>query len=557
MTLYAIDPSAGARAVSTPQRQYVAYYRVSTPRQAQSELGLDAQRAAVRGHVEREAGKLVGEFSESISGRKSDRPQLNEALRVCRYRRATLIVARLDRLSRNLGFITQLMESGLDFVAADFPHANRFTIHVLAALAEYEANLISERLRAAFAAAKARGAKLGGWRGHRPANFAQVGVEAANRVRTAKSRAPARDLAPILWQMVAEGHSKQQIADELNRRGIPAPRRKGWCLATVGLLLKWTKDEFAGSADVKQALKLGPASLRKPRRLMDAAPLVWELKRAGRAAIDIAAELNRRGFTPPSGKGWTSGAIYRLAFATKDGFRPHGAATWRKPTPRHIALARERDRKLAPLVWSMRAKGQSASEIADELNRREIPGPRTRWDKQSVARILRATVSEFANAARDAKPIVRRPQSAKRQAQLRHLGPLFWELIRRYETTEQIADALNGRGLRTRRGFLWTEMTVRTAFKELRAEHGFNPDGLPTDELNPKWIAYLKRSAAVLAIVQPLRDAGLSYAGVVAELNRRRVPAPNNGKWHEGRVIKSLRLAPIIAARSSSLGLGV
>ena len=509
MTLYAIDPSAGARAVSTPQRQYVAYYRVSTPRQAQSELGLDAQRAAVRGHVEREAGKLVGEFSESISGRKSDRPQLNEALRVCRYRRATLIVARLDRLSRTLGFITQLMESGLDFVAADFPHANRFTIHVLAALAEYEANLISERLRAAFAAAKARGAKLGGWRGHRPANFAQVGVEAAIRVRTAKSRAPARDLAPILWQMVAEGHSKQQIADELNRRGIPAPRRKGWCLATVGLLLKWTKDEFAGSADVKQALKLGPASLRKTRRLVDAAPLVWELKRAGRAAVDIATELSRR------------------------------------------------DRKLAPLVGSMRARGQSASEIADELNRREIPGPRTRWDKQSVARILRATVSEFANAARDAKPIVRRPQSAKRQAQLRHLGPLFWELIRRYETTEQIADALNGRGLRTRRGFLWTEMTVRTAFKELRAEHGFNPDGLPTDELNPKWIAYLKRSAAVLAIVQPLRDAGLSYAGVVAELNRRRVPAPNNGKWHEGRVIKSLRLAPIIAARSSSLGLGV
>lgn len=188
MTLHAIHSSANACRDFTRRRQYVAYYRVSTPRQAETELGLDAQRASVRGHVEREGGKLVGEFSESISGRKNDRPQLNEALRVCRYRRATLIVGRLDRLSRNLGFTTQLMESGLDFVAVDFPHANRFTIHVLAALAEYEANLISERLRAAFAAAKARGAKFGGWRGQRPTNFAKGELR---RPTASGSRSPA------------------------------------------------------------------------------------------------------------------------------------------------------------------------------------------------------------------------------------------------------------------------------------------------------------------------------------------------------------------------------
>ena len=553
MILHAIDPSASACTVLARRRQFVAYYRVSTPRQAESELGLEAQRASVCGHVEREGGKLVGEFSESISGRKNDRPQLNEALRVCRYRRATLIVARLDRLSRNVGFITQLMESGLDFVAVDFPHANRFTIHVLAALAEYEANLISERLRAAFAAAKARGAKFGGWRGNRPTNFAKVGVEAANRVRFVKSRTRARDLAPILWQLVAEGYSKQQIADELNRRGIPAPRRKGWCLATIGLLLKWTKDEFAGSADVKRALNLGPATLRRTRRLTGAAPLVWQLKHAGLAAADIAVELTRRGVTPPSDKGWTSRAVYRVLFDTKDEFRSRKTATWRKPTPSHIARVRERDRKLAPLVWSMRAKGQSAGEIADELNRREIPGPRTRWDKQSAARILRATVSEFAEVARDAKPLVRRPQSAKRQAQLRSLGPLFWELITRCETMEQMAEELNRRGPRTRRGLPWTAGTARLAIKEMRPEHGFNPEGLLAAELNPKWIAYLKRSAAILAIVQPLRDAGLSFARIAAELNRRHVPTPNDGKWHEGRVIKSLRLAPIIEARTSLL----
>jgi DNA invertase Pin-like site-specific DNA recombinase len=553
MKRHAISLSSGACGVSTRKRQYVAYYRVSTPRQAESELGLDAQRASVRGQVEREGGKLVGEFSESISGRKNDRPQLNEALRVCRYRRATLIVARLDRLSRNLGFTTQLMESGLDFVAVDFPHANRFTIHVLAALAEYEANLISERLRAAFAAAKARGAKFGGWRGQRPTNFAKAGCEAANRVRFTKSRARARDLAPILWQLVAEGYSRQQIADELNRRGIPAPRRKGWCQATIGLLLKWTKHEFAGSAEVKWALRLGPATLRKTHRMMDAGPLVWELKRAGLKSAEIAAELSQRGFTPPSDKGWTSGAVCRLVYLTRDGFRPRDAATWRKPTPSHIALARERDRKLAPLVWSMRAKGQSAGEIAIELNRREIPGPRKQWDKQSIARILRATVSEFSDVARNAKPIVRRPQSAKRQEQLRSLGPLFWELIRRCETMEQIADELNHRGLRTRQGLPWTAATVRWAIKEMHAEHGFNPDGLPTYELNPKRVAYLKRSAAVLAIVRPLKEAGLSQPRIAAELNRRRVPTPKNGRWHQGGVLKLLRLAPVIEARASLL----
>ena len=232
---------------------------------------------------------------------------------------------------------------------------------------------------------------------------------------------------------------------------------------------------------------------------------------------------------------------------------PRDAATWRKPTPSLIALARERDRKLAPLVWSMRARGKSAGEIADELNRREIPGPRKRWDKQSVARILRATVSEFADVARNASPIVRRPQSAKRQAQLRSLGPLFWQLIRRCETMEQIADELNRRGLRTRRGLHWTANTARWAIKEMHAEHGFNPNELPTDELNPKRMAYLRRSAALLTIVQPLKDAGLSYVKIAVELNRRRVPTPKSGKWHEAGVIKLLRLAPVIEARASLL----
>ena len=112
-------------------RQYVAYYRVSTGQQGLSGLGIEAQCAAVRQYVGSTPGTLVAEFTEIKSGALNDRAQLNDALRTCRMRRAILVIARLDRLSRNVGFISQLMQSGLEFVAADFPQANRLTIHIL------------------------------------------------------------------------------------------------------------------------------------------------------------------------------------------------------------------------------------------------------------------------------------------------------------------------------------------------------------------------------------------------------------------------------------------
>src|SRR5208337_3660487 len=137
-------------------RIYVGYYRVSTDKQLFSGLGLDAQRAQVREYVSAKHGRLVGEYSETGSGRKASRPQLKAALAFCRMTRATLAVARLDRLSRNVELTTGLMESGLDFVAIDFPEANRFTIHILAAVAEYEASIQSERMKEVLAARKAR-----------------------------------------------------------------------------------------------------------------------------------------------------------------------------------------------------------------------------------------------------------------------------------------------------------------------------------------------------------------------------------------------------------------
>jgi DNA invertase Pin-like site-specific DNA recombinase len=139
----------------------VAYYRVSTQKQGRSGLGLEAQQSAVRGHLDRTNRKLVAEFVEIESGRNPDRPKLSEALKQCRLTRSKLIVARLDRLARNVAFVSRLMEAGVDFEAVDCPQANRLTVHILAAVAEYETRLISERIKAALAAAKARGVKLG------------------------------------------------------------------------------------------------------------------------------------------------------------------------------------------------------------------------------------------------------------------------------------------------------------------------------------------------------------------------------------------------------------
>ena len=142
--------------------KFVAYFRVSTDRQGKSGLGLDAQRQAVMSYLDGGRWTLVAEFTEVESGKRDDnRPQLAAASAACKRQKARLVIAKLDRLSRNLAFIAALMESGVEFVAVDNPHMNKLTIHILAAVAEHEREMISERTKAALQAAKARGKVLG------------------------------------------------------------------------------------------------------------------------------------------------------------------------------------------------------------------------------------------------------------------------------------------------------------------------------------------------------------------------------------------------------------
>lgn len=216
---------------------FVAYYRVSTARQGQSGLGLDAQRSAVSGFLIGR-GELTGEFTEVESGRKNDRLQLAAALDLCRRRRAVLVIAKLDRLARNVAFVARLMESGVEFVAVDNPHANKLMVHMLAAFAEHERDQISARTVAALAAAKARGIRLG--------NPRVAEVAARNRAMMAEASAPARARAlPRARELKAAGASLRAIAATLSAEGFPALRGGTWGPSSVRLLLRPCSGIFA------------------------------------------------------------------------------------------------------------------------------------------------------------------------------------------------------------------------------------------------------------------------------------------------------------------------
>jgi DNA invertase Pin-like site-specific DNA recombinase len=209
----------------------IGYLRVSTKGQGESGLGIEAQRAAVEAHAKCQGATVTAWYTEVESGKRSDRPELGKALAHARRSKATLVVAKLDRLARNVAFLSALMESKVAFVACDNPHANRLTLHILAAVAEAEAMAISQRTKAALAAYKARGGKLGGSL-PQCRNLTPEAV-AKGRANSAKARATAADeayadLRPALSEMRAKGMTLQAMATELNGQGHTTRRGKPW-----------------------------------------------------------------------------------------------------------------------------------------------------------------------------------------------------------------------------------------------------------------------------------------------------------------------------------------
>lgn len=233
-----------AEAGKAHRGKFVAYYRVSTKRQGASGLGLAAQRQMVEAHLNGGAWELIAEFTEAESGKRTDRrrPELRKALELCKSQGATLIVAKMDRLSRNLPFLTRLLEAQVKLIVCDIPQMgspsqNRFLLQLMANIAEFEGAQISERTTAALAAAKRRGTKLGT---PDPAAAAKkAGIAVAN-----DANAYARDVGPVLDQLEHYGcETLQQLADGLEARGIKTARGGDtWSLSSVrNTRLRWRK----------------------------------------------------------------------------------------------------------------------------------------------------------------------------------------------------------------------------------------------------------------------------------------------------------------------------
>jgi DNA invertase Pin-like site-specific DNA recombinase len=221
--------------------QIVGYMRVSTKGQGESGLGLEAQRAALEAYAKQTGGMLATVYTEVESGKRADRPELAKALAHAKRSKATLVVAKLDRLSRNVAFLSALLESKVPFVACDNPHANKLTIHLLAAVAEHEAEMISQRTKAALAAYKARGGKLGAeLRQCRnlTAEARRRGAERAAAVRSRNAVESYADLAPTMKELRADGATLQGIAKKLNKEGHTTRRGRPWNPVQVARVLE-------------------------------------------------------------------------------------------------------------------------------------------------------------------------------------------------------------------------------------------------------------------------------------------------------------------------------
>ena len=244
--------------------KYVHYYRVSTRKQEESGLGLDAQHRAIADYTTRKPGEVIGEYAETETGKSAKkRPELQKAIAHANAAGAVLVIAKLDRLARNVAFVSTLMESGLEFVACDVPAANRITIHVLAAVAEEEARLISKRTKEALAELKAKGIPLGSARpGHwdgmtkdglhlraeRRRQGCQRGREIAHKnVKDAMMRRY-EPIIPWVRELRDAGCTLQEVVEHLNKRGYVTRRGFARTKGTVHRLIKrYLGDSYLGS----------------------------------------------------------------------------------------------------------------------------------------------------------------------------------------------------------------------------------------------------------------------------------------------------------------------
>jgi DNA invertase Pin-like site-specific DNA recombinase len=218
--------------------QYIAYYRVSTVKQGQSGLGLEAQQSSVTGYLNSKNGELLSEYTEIQSGKKDEnRPELQAALRQCRLSGATLLIAKIDRLSRNPAFLINLQDSSTNFVCVDMPEANNFTVGILACMAGYYRQQISDNTKAALKAAKAKGVKLGN---PRLDEFRNTDTTNARAAKISKAKQRNADILSIIGEMrdsAGNALSLRDLTAMLNDAGYRTARGKEWHPTSVSRVL--------------------------------------------------------------------------------------------------------------------------------------------------------------------------------------------------------------------------------------------------------------------------------------------------------------------------------
>ena len=238
------NSNRGGNPARNSHPRLVAYERVSTARQGASGLGLEAQRKTIEDFATSRGAEVLARFTEVESGRKADRPELLKALHLAKVTGATLVIAKLDRLSRNAAFLLALRDSGVRFIAVDMPEANDLTVGIMALVAQAEREAISRRTKEALAVAKARGVKLGNPNGAASLRRAGKGCVALRAAVSANAAAFAADLEPVVANIRTAGPtSLRAIAEELTERGIRTRRGGAWGVGNVKQILARTVDK--------------------------------------------------------------------------------------------------------------------------------------------------------------------------------------------------------------------------------------------------------------------------------------------------------------------------
>jgi DNA invertase Pin-like site-specific DNA recombinase len=352
---------------------------------------MEAQRAAIAAYAQQTGSLVVATYNEVETGRRptlENRPELVRALAHARRSGALLVIARLDRLARNVFITAQLLESGVDFVATDNPHANRFTIHILAAMAEHESRLISERIRAAFQAARARGVVFKA--GVFPPGAAEKGTACATVAIRQRTIATYADIIPTIVTMRRSGMSCREVAAALNKMGHRNQRHNPWTGGNVHTLLK--REGYPELAKLRARLNrpiegLEPVFATRTRSkeaYREMMPAVRSLYDRGYTTRHIADYLNERGHRTVRWGLWTTQGVLGLLRLFQIPITPRDArkvAEIRKLAIRKSLASRRRRTtsayaKARPLAARLRKRGWTYQEIARELSERGLDCPR-------------------------------------------------------------------------------------------------------------------------------------------------------------------------------------